>query len=197
MARKVYGLHARDHLPGGADPIPATVIPYAYLRLSGQNSVTSGTSYNVDTVPGSLSGNSTDTDTFEIYTDVNSKKGIHVLRSGMYHWHWSAQAQENNGSNIVPTRIELYLQLMSDAHIGLGYGFDDVPTDWMFPADHCYGQYLGSGSLEADGYVSIHAAWAVPTTDNYYYAPRIYSTGGSDNWRYGNVWVWATRVGDI
>lgn len=193
-------MHGWTHRPasqGGTDPIPASVIPYAYLRLSGQTSVTSTDSYNVDTVPGSLSSNTNDADTFDLYTDINGKKGIHVLRSGVYHWHWSAQVQENNAGNTIPPRVELYLQLMSQTQVDASLGFDDVPSNWKFPTDHAYAQYLGSGAVAANDYASLHAAWAIPTTDNFYYAPRILSVGGAANWRYGNVWVWASRIGDI
>lgn len=193
MARKVYGLHARDHLPGGADPLPGGA--WAQLNRTTAVSVGSGTSYDTDAF--------VDWETTTIYgdtyfaamTDGNGVEGVKILQPGLYGVMAHVAFRDNNASNEVPPTLRVMVASAMDepsdyaTDFGTGAWNPSLTGGWMAfnPAGT---PYVVPTISPASGVLYLGGTFILAVTaDDLAFSQdsltcRVASEGGTDDWQW-------------
>lgn len=212
MAKKVYGNHARDHMPGGADPLTIQQTVHIAARTRSSTTTLTGTpGYDEDALVDWSTFASSSTD-LTAYTDGNGDKGIKV--SGPGHFLISAYVQivpadtgSSNTGRLVPPVLWLNVR-------GAGYLAQDFASvaaltlthtpQWRVERDAEYaiaaasGGYTGNlmlggsvGHYVYEGYGGGAAAndWAAFTC-------HLVSEGGAHQWAWSGASLIVQRLGE-
>lgn len=190
MARKVYGLHARDHMPGGADPIPG-VGSWCGLSRTTAVTVDSGTSHDTDAFVDWETFFASSGGYFAQMTDGNGVEGVKILKPGLYAIVSSVTVREFNASDVIPPSLRWTVAYALDGSDDFGTGsfgeslnggwlaLNPAGTPYVPPTISPLTRSLVLGGTFVFPFTSVELGSSSDSV-----TCRIASDGGTDDWQW-------------